>query len=165
MIWLLSSPLTVGSDQCLCVGIATFVVRVSSCIEVPSSPVLVEGSPAASAGDALPTALDVGEVHRIFKLRDINAAGFIHGLSTAACHGRVSWISFLRYMYGFANAKPLTEESCSAVMMARKIFDVYDEDKQREVDLRTLASGLAVREGIVFFLWHTDEWLMMIYVC
>lgn len=48
-------------------------------------------------------------------------------------------------MHGFANARPLTEESRSAVMMARKLFDVYDEDKQREVDLRVLASGLAVR--------------------
>lgn len=144
MIWLLSYP-TVGSDHCLCVGISTFVVRASSCIEVPAPPVRVEDSPIASSGGALPTALDVAEVHRIFKLRSINAAGFIHGLSTAACHGRVSWISFLRYMYGFANAKPLTEESCSAVTMARKIFDVYDEDKQRDVDLRALASGLAVR--------------------
>lgn len=66
-------------------------------------------------------------------------------------------------MYGFANARPLTEESCSAVMMARKLFDVYDEDKQREVDLRALASGLAVRIAVLIFsLRHTDEQSLLV---
>lgn len=142
----------VDIEYCPCARIATFVVRTGSSIEVPSPLVPVEESPSpiASSGDTVPTVLDVGEVHRIFKLRDINAARFIHGLSAAACHGRVSWISFLRYMYGFANVRPLTEESCAAVTMARKLFDMYDEEKQREVDLRALASGLAVRTDIIF---------------
>lgn len=117
-----------------------------SSIEVLSPLVLVEESPDfASSDEAMLAALDVEEVHRIFKLRSIDAARFIHDLNAVACDGRVSWISFLRYMCGLANARPLTEESRAAVAMAKKLFDVYDEGKQREVDLRALASGLAVR--------------------
>lgn len=117
-----------------------------SSIEVLSPLVLVEESADPSTSDeTLLAALDVEEVRRIFKLRNLDAARFIHGLNAVACDGKVSWISFLRYMCGLANARPLTEESRAAVTMAKKLFDVYDEGKQREVDLRALASGLAVR--------------------
>lgn len=117
-----------------------------SSIEVLSPLVLLEESPDLGSSDGtLLAALDMEEVHRIFKLRNIDAARLIHGLTTVACDGRVSWISFLRYMCGLANARPLTEASRAAVAMAKKLFDVYDEGKQREVDLRALASGLAVR--------------------
>lgn len=117
-----------------------------SSIEVLSPLVLVEESlDLASSDDVSLAALDVAEVHRIFKLRNIDAARFIHGLNAVARDGRVSWISFLRYMSGLANARPLTEESRAAISMAKTLFDVYDEGKRREVDLRALASGLAVR--------------------
>ncbi len=108
--------------------------------------VLVRESPGShlSSDEPPAAALDVEEVHRIFKLRDIDTAGFIRGLNGVACDGRVTWISFLRYMSALANARPLTEESRAAVMMAKKLFAVFDEEKQREVDLRALACGLAV---------------------
>eukprot|EP00903_Cladosiphon_okamuranus_P015661 g14463.t1 len=117
----------------------------SSCIETLSPLVLVEESPdLPSVDETMLAALDVEEVHRIFKLRNIDAARFIHGLNAVAYDGRVSWISFLRYMCGLAKARPLTEESRAAVAMAKKLFDVYDEGKEREVDLRALACGLTV---------------------
>lgn len=119
----------------------------SSSIEMLSPLVHIREGPGsqASSDEPPPAALDVEEVHRIFKLRDIEAAGFIRGLNGVACDGRVTWISFLRYMSALANVRPLTEESRAAVMMAKKLFAVFDEEKQREVDLRALASGLAVR--------------------
>lgn len=117
-----------------------------SCIEVLSPLVLVEESPGLTSSDeTLPAALDVEEVRRVFKLRNIDAARFIHGLNEVACDGRISWTSFLRYMCSLANARLLTEESRAAVTMAKKLFDVYDEGNQRDVDLRAVASGLAVR--------------------
>lgn len=117
-----------------------------SSIEVLSPLVLVEEShDLASSDETLLAALDVEEVHRIFQLRNIDAARFIQDLNAVSCDGRVSWISFLRYMCSLANARPLTEESRAAVAMARKLFDVYDEGEQREVDVRALASGLSVR--------------------
>lgn len=116
-----------------------------SSIDVLSPLVLVEESPGLGSSDqTMLAALDVEEVHRIFKLRNIDAARFIDGLNAVANDGRVSWISFLRYMCGLASARPLTEESRAAVAMAKKLFDVYDEGNQREVDFRALASGLAV---------------------
>lgn len=112
--------------------------------------VLVREGPGSqtSSDEPAPAALDVEEVHRIFKLRDMDAAGFIRGLNGVALNGRVSWISFLRYMCALTNARPLTEESRAAVVMAKKLFAIFDEEKQREVDLRALASGLAVRTCI-----------------
>ncbi|CAM9311953.1 unnamed protein product, partial [Hapterophycus canaliculatus] len=94
-----------------------------------------------------------GAPPRLFKdvrvLKHIKAAGFIDGLNATACNGRVSWISFLRYMFSLANARPLTRESRAAVAMAKRLFDIYDKEQHREVDLRSLASGLAtVTEAI-----------------
>lgn len=90
--------------------------------------------------------IDVEEIHRIFKLGDIDAAVFIDGLNATAYDGRVSWIPFLRFMFSLANAKPLTTESRAAVTMAKRLFTMHDKEHRGEVDLRALASGLVVRK-------------------
>ncbi|CAM9990495.1 unnamed protein product [Scytosiphon promiscuus] len=86
--------------------------------------------------------IDVEEVHRIFRLGDIKATRFVEGLNATANNGRVSWISFLRYMFNLADARPLTQKSRAAIAMARRLFDAYDTENQQEVDLGALASGL-----------------------
>eukprot|EP00752_Nemacystus_decipiens_P007742 g6921.t1 len=117
----------------------------SSSIELLLPLILVEESADHySSDETMLAALDVEEVHRIFKLRDIDAARFINDLNAIACDGIVSWTSFLRYMCGLANTRPLTEESRAAIAMAKKLFNIYDEGKQKEIELRALVSGLAV---------------------
>lgn len=89
--------------------------------------------------------MDVEEVHRIFKLGDIHVAGFVDGLSATADNGRVSWVAFLRYMCDLADARLLRAGRREAVSVAGKMFNLFDEEKQQEVELRVLASGLSVR--------------------
>lgn len=126
---------------------AVFLLALSSLIEAPSAPL------SEALEEGIKQEIDVGEVHRIFQLGDIKAVRFINGLKAAACNGRVSWISFLRYMFSLANARPLTKESRAAVAMARTLFDIYDKERQREVDLHELANGLVVRESVASSDW------------
>lgn len=85
------------------------------------------------------------EVHRIFKLGDMHVAGFVDGLSATADNGRVSSDAFLRYMCGLAGVRTMRVGTHEAVSVAGKIFNLFDEEKQQEVELRVLASGLSVR--------------------
>lgn len=94
------------------------------------------------------TTLDVEEIHRVFRLRDVHVADVVEGLTEVASGGRVSWLPFLRFMCGLADIQPLRRDSCPAVAMARKIFNVFDEEKKQEVDVRVLASGLSVSVGL-----------------
>ena len=96
-------------------------------------------------GDGSSIALDVEEVHRIFKLGDIHVAAFVDGLSATADNGRVSWVAFLRYMCDLADVRLLRAGRRQAVSVAGKIFNLFDEQKHHEVELRVLASGLSVR--------------------
>lgn len=75
-------------------------------------------------------------------------AKVVEGLAEVASGGRVSWLPFLRFMCGLADIQPLRRDSCPAVAMARKTFNVFDQEKQQEVDLRVLASGLSVSVGL-----------------
>lgn len=89
--------------------------------------------------------MDVEEVHRIFKLGDIHVAGFVDGLSATTDNGRVSSDAFLRYMCDLADVRSLRVGTREAVSVAWRIFNLFDEKKQQEVELRVLASGLSVR--------------------
>lgn len=116
-------------------------------------------------GDGSPTALDVEEVHRIFKLGDIHVAAFVDGLSAAADSGRVSWVAFLRYMCDLADTRLLRAGRRQAVSVAGKMFNVFDEKKHHEVELRILASGLSVRDrlGLAGFAVETTAYLRNVY--
>lgn len=110
-------------------------------------------------GDGSPIALDVEEVHRIFKLGDIPVAGFVDGLSATADNGRVSWVAFLRYMCDRADARSLRAGGREAVPVAGQMFDLFDEERQQEVELRVLASGLSVRG--TGWVWSGLPWTLL----
>lgn len=114
-----------------------------------ASPVIPAGESTLHVeGDGSPISLDVEEVHRIFKLGDMDVAGFVDGLSAAADNGRVSWVAFLRYMCDLADVRLLRAGRREAVSVAGKMFNLFDEEKQQEVELRVLASGLSVRSRV-----------------
>ncbi|CAM9219015.1 unnamed protein product [Laminaria digitata] len=131
-----------------------------------ASPVMAAAESALQLeGDGSPIALDVEEVHRIFKLGDIPVAGIVDGLSATADNGRVSWVAFLRYMCDRADARSLRAGGREAVPVAGQMFNLFDEERQQEVELRVLASGLSMlckgswqdRVACLFSLLDTED--------
>lgn len=122
---------------------ARFVLSSSAESASPIEP--AEERPSPPRQESQPTVLDVEMIHRIFKLRDVHVGEFVRGVAAAAANEKVSWMSFLSYMCGLADVEQLREGSCAAATMARKIFNVFAEEQQQEVELRELASGLSVR--------------------
>lgn len=134
----------VFEERSLRVALAALSSAPRSSVEVASPPRPAEESTTLSREETPDTMLDVEEIHRVFRLRDVHVAEVVEGLTEVASGGRVSWLPFLRFMCGLADIQPLRRDSCPAVAMARKFFNVFDEEKQQEVDLCALASGLSV---------------------
>lgn len=122
----------------------TVLPMLSSSIALASPLACAEESQTPLRKDRPPPAFDVEGLHRIFKLRDRHVTEVVHGLSAAAKNERISWMPFLWFMCGLADVRPLKVDSRAAATIARTIFDVFAEEKQQEVDLRALASGLSV---------------------
>lgn len=120
-----------------------------------------EESTTLSREDTPDTTLDIEDIHRVFRLRDVHVSEVVEGLTAVASGERVSWLPFLRFMCTLADIQPLRRDSCPAVAMARRIFNVFDEEKQQEVDLRVLASGLSVSVGLQMTNQRRALWYLL----